>query len=646
MSDHDDWLFHPVTVRDLLTSPHLGTRRPELTLAKMRELGNERFFREYLEVVQEHYNRYLSFDETNPAPVYVIFYDGLREALLQYLLQLNGQRGARNYSLDIGTVLAQHLYNGFSPSLIRPRAWHGDQALMRGQTFHYRYFLWIKDDDPRFEPADSRTVITLDNFGTHGRSLFDGGWSKLQMQTFISTVIIPRVLQAAGLTINAQHPDYLECMRKHLNTKDALGNIIKHYINTSESIDLNQENFTWEGVIREMPGLIRARGLIYHPYLQLMRMVHCLFEIQNEVRARIRARFNSWSSDLSDIQPAFARITRISNDVAKRRGVKERFHWMNVCAGMDELSADDLRELAAMERIPYYEMMTKDELCRELTQRVREQIEQVNETRGQCSNSESVITLEPIQNIPPEFFYAYRHNGRLYCDDIRILARHFQINGPTHPADRTQLDIDLVNTVLNEYNSLVRRVARMEDAESESESDEQLDTVPNPQSILTMRVASLLDMLRYPHDLQLFMTADAELSNRFINDLVQRHVLGNREVTHILQGHDLIEQKSRLAELLILKITNDPVQIHTEQGVISQIAEEVTASYNTTFIPPPPMTLEELRNLPPPTIPTQPIPRTLDYLDREESESEESDEFDDDLQDILERLALPAARND
>ena len=51
-----------------------------------------------------------------------------------------------------------------------------------------------------------------------------------------------------------------------------------------------------------------------------------------------------------------------------------RFKWENICATLGDLKLDDLRELAAKERIPFWSMLSKREICAELSKKVHEQI--------------------------------------------------------------------------------------------------------------------------------------------------------------------------------------------------------------------------------------------------------------------------------
>ena len=551
-----------VSVKDILTSKTLNERSDFRNIVErtLNDMGNERFFDEYFNIIREYRNEYLQFNSHLRSPTYFLA-QPLLKPLAEYLSKKTGiirSIPINRNQLDI--YVQEYAYNNTIPSLIGDPD-RADEIDIDGTTYQYRYFLWVKEDDPNLQEAPMSQEITYQNFNTHSRSLFEGGWSLPQMLTFTIVNILPRIVQAAGLNINIRHRAYRNCIKYKLTNRNDLGRCIKHFINKNGDISIG--NMNWTDAIRK-PAHELARYTPYsnldefftEPYYILIGLVKCLAQTQQVVRHMIHGRFR-----------------RIAERQSK--GPQQRFKWMNICSVLSGLPRDDLIEFAFMEKILFPGMMSKRELCAELAKKFSERINTINNLKPKCFNQDSPITLESIDDIPPEFFYAYKHNNKLYCDDIRQLIRHFisersQGQTPRHPLDRTRLPNDLIELVFAEYKYLGDITNTMDNQEEEEE-------LP-PQSMLSSKATTFSHLLLAHAPIQRFIDANESLINGFISELRNEFILRNNEINHINASRDLMDKKNRLLDILTLRINSDP-----RVDGVSQLAVNITSSYNSIF---------------------------------------------------------------
>lgn len=546
-----------ITVNDIISSVELNNRSDikQITKAKIRLMGNDNFFDEYITLLKQHYTSYLQLNERKAFPLYA-FNDIINEELPKYLAKKTGSRTSRFY--DLQNSVKEYMYNeGIIPSLItRNRPRNNTVRVINNMPYRYTYFLWIRENDPKVQPANPNEVITTSNFDNYAqRFIFDSGWSENQLRTFITTTIMPPILQAAGLSINIEHPVYKQCIRRILSDKNDMGRAIKHYINTN-SIEIGQ-SMTWDMVHNF--NLNATRG---HPFYILFNLIKCLRKTQIPVRLNIRDKFKRAAKNAMDTH------------------YQRRFKWMNLCNILNEIPKEDLIELAQIEGVSDVSMLNKRQLCAELSKKYNERINKVHSTKSQCSNQDSVLTLEPINDIAPEFFYAYTHNNVMYCDDIRQLVKYFDRFGAIHPADRTRLPERLIATIRSEYDKLKRITNHMQDFNAQEE-----EPIMSLQSTLTAKSSTFTSLLNYPNPTQLFMDSNSELFNRFINKLKDEFILSRNEISQINSGESLMDKKIRFLDIITLKIINDPEQINTPSGQLSSIAINTTHVYNDTFVP-------------------------------------------------------------
>lgn len=562
------------TVREILTSKTLHERNDFKSIVEntINEMGQTQFFDEYFNIIREYRNEYLQFNSYSNSPTYYLTKPLLRP-LTDYLSKKLNKKDivqmipADSVSVNswetrnlLDSYVHEYAYNNTIPSLIGDPD-EEEEIDINGTTYQYRYFLWVKEDDPNLQQANSREVITTTNFNTHLRSIFEGGWSLSQMLTFTIVNILPPIIRAAGLDINLRHRTYRNCIKYTLTNRNDLGRCIKHFINRNGDISIG--NMNWASVATTpVHGLLRTtpytdlNDFFKEPYYLLLNLVKCLTRSQQMVRHTLHHRFR-----------------RIAERQATA-GPQKRFKWMNICEVLSTFSRDDLLEFAHIEQVLYPAIMTKRELCAELSKKFSERINKANEIKPKCFNQDSAITLEPVSDIPAEFFYAYTHNNKIYCDDIRQLVTHFrtelsQRRAPRHPLDRTPLSEKLVHLIFSEYEYLHSVTNNME-----SEPEEELP----PQSVLSSKASTFSNLLLHHAPIQGFIDANESLTNRFISELREEMILRNNEITHINASRDLMDKKNRLLDILTLRINSDP-----RVDGVSQLAVNITSAYNTIF---------------------------------------------------------------
>ena len=472
-----------------------------------------------LEILQERYDRRLSYDDHyfNVGDVN----GDERVAIVKYVLKKMGVEKLHlmyyEDKSEFMDFIMPYLYFGTVPKEL---AKNEKRVNINGDTYIDYYFMWVKEGDLNQIPAGNDEVITRENFSNYMRS-FLGGWSKNQILAFIFTEIIPKL----NLNINTQHSEYRECFRYY--NKDYLGCTIKKFL-SSGRIDIHST------------------------------AILCIKNVQRNIKARMKKHIS------------------ILRDSVKSKDHR-RFKWENICSTLGNLNIEDLYELAAKERISFYTMMTKREICAELAIRVDKHVKAKLNLQGKCSNPNSIFTMESVNDISPEFFFSYKHNGQIYCDDIRYLHRHFIENGDTHPIDRTPVSTKLVNVINREYDLLVETTNTMTD--TTDESDEPITR----QSLLTANTSSFLSLLNYPNSSELFIDSQRDKFRMFLQYLYNEHILTSNEYQEVNSISDLINSKLKLLDIMLLKIRNDPHQVETNSGHLSEIAINTSVVYNDVF---------------------------------------------------------------
>lgn len=392
---------------------------------------------------------------------------------------------------------------------------------VNGQHYTFRYFLWVNEND---KPANPDEIITKDNFLKYPRPMFDNGWSKEQLVTFVRVNIIPIILQRFNLNLNINNPSYIKCIKL---SKEDLNELINLYI--TEKLD-DKDNY-----------VIKA-------------LVNCLKRKQKMIQVNITDK-----------------IRRIVN----KNDTKKRYKWENLCGILNKININDLYELAAFERIPFYSSMTRRELCAELSKLAAERMILKGKLEHKCIN-ESSVSGDDIKDIPAEFFVSFYDNDKLFCEDIRSLYNITQTNDtPKNPWNGVPFSDGIIKMIKTEYETLTKTVNTFDDLNTKEQ-------VMSNTSLLSSKTSDLLSLLNYPKPASNFINATREQVETFIEELTKEFVLDPRD-NRILQNESSSTLKLTLINILIDKIKNNRNQIQTPSGMLSGMAINISNIYNETF---------------------------------------------------------------
>lgn len=481
--------------------------------------------------------------------------------------------------IGIRQLLSSFLYFGTIPEYLTD-----EENQERG--YYYHYFMWRnKNDTVAHHDGDWSDVITTENFFKRRINHVDMGWSYKSLQDFFVANILNKLTNRLGLKINIQHPTYYKAYNT-LSYK-VLAAIVSHYMIHPEFITKNDRMYE---VVNELKNkyikcnkpIESIRNQIYKRFLKLG--VYPYIEAEWGVDEGVSYKVGESFLILIVLMCLQTQVKESLNTslkkIVKAKEVtgNHRFKWQRLCAQLSsKVDFEDLKELATLEGIPHYLFMTKNELCVELAKRFETLIDGKKKIKDQCINSTS-ITLTDIKDIPPEFFYAYTHNKKLYCDDIRDLMTHLKINGPTHPIDRTPLSTKVVHQIQMFYNALAEKVTTMDDFDEPVEM--------STKSILSSKMSQLASKMNYPNDISLFINATNPSIKMFVSKLVDENIITSQERMSLQVLQNLEQFKITLIELLLLKIKNDPAKIvlPNSREPLSQIAINLSNIYNEIFV--------------------------------------------------------------
>ncbi len=431
-----------------------------------------------------------------------------------------------------------------------------------GEGFEQRYFIWTKGEQGLLPRAPQDLAITSNNFSEYVGVLPFEGWSKRHLYTYLSVNIIPTILERLGVSIDMSL--FSKMINRKLSAK-VMKNLIKLHVENPESlilrdvIDGMKADFESERIL----GRRTRRFSISDFHVRKLYLV--IFDI---LRKKLIRKKQLLAKMKSVVQP---------------RRESKRFRWQKLCTpgGLDTVfNMEELREVASWENIPEHMFMTKRELCGELAQRFENVINGKKKIESRCVNPQTIMMTD-TSDVPPEFFYAYTHNNKVYCDDIRDLQKHFQTSGATHPWDRTPVSEALVRTVDSWYNQLVRKTTIMDDLFTAPGGDYQMSET----SLLSSKVADFLSKLNYPNSGQLLIDADTEHTLAFVDALVDEGIMSNQERRMLSAIDNLTQYKLTMIEILMVKIRNDPdmVQVPGARQPLSTVAINLSNVYNEVF---------------------------------------------------------------
>jgi hypothetical protein len=260
---------------------------------------------------------------------------------------------------------------------------------------------------------------------------------------------------------------------------------------------------------------------------------------------------------------------------------RRRWHWQEPCEVDKNVPLEVLRGWADEYGIPLHHPdtqrpKTKRELCADLARWWDAQAEEQRATIPRCDNDSSLWTGDALDAIPSEFFYPYTHEGRLYCQDIRLLHKHVR-SSPQCPYNRQPFRPELVDDIKASYERLRRRAVHLDDF------DGPVHAWLSFEQRFSQKLADLMVRLIHPVDSERLREASAGVWAGFLNALVGEGVLSDNQRDQVNAQRDLDQQKYFVVELLVHKIDNDPHYVDTPQGRLSEIAVSVSNVVNRIF---------------------------------------------------------------
>jgi hypothetical protein len=457
------------------------------------------------------------------------------------------------------TVLSQFLYLGFS---VGPNS---DYFRNRGDTklnlvqknklvnmgYRLDYFIWRKvGDDEAIRKPDRNISITDQNINMT-RINNTQNWTNKQYETYFNINIVRPISERIGIPNLKIDYSYYYNQLIFLFAKDNSILFNDKFIEIIKNGNIDEFDTIKELYINNFHE-IEDESVLYKK----------LYFIKNFLESKKRY--------LEKKDKNWDKLKESISD-------KSRFKWQRLCRPkhfQKNFNIDELRMLAEDEGIPQHLFLTKGELCAELAQRFTNVIEGKKKIVPKCINTTS-ITLTDLEDIPPEFFYSYIHDNKIYCDDIRDLKTHFDTSGAHHPIDRSPVSQQLVNSVYKWYNNLQKSTISMKDVDEEQ--------VYIPVNNLSSKLASFTSLLNYPANIHLYSSSQRQTIDIFVNELVKENILYTSEKNNLERLTDLTSYKIALLDTLQLKIMNDPEYIIVGNNRLSTIAINISNVWNEIF---------------------------------------------------------------
>jgi hypothetical protein len=455
--------------------------------------------------------------------------------------------------------------------------------------YKWFYFMWINPDDKNLIKAPEDKVFTPSSMTEYNLTNHNFGWTTKQIKTYYNATIVPYILQKYLPEINPNHSKYQSLIKRIYPIKRIMVYLIKHFLQNNNLESLLPPSFK----VQELLNSIETRSEpLTHDELN-----HILFSLDKRyVTSRCIYLLLKLKTKQMEIKKSLQeKILRIRTRVEQQDlPGKYKYKWERMCAKLTKLDLEDLRELALVEGIAFVHMKSKRELCKELYEKLDRMVANLNTYSKQCQNDFSVLTSDNVPKtlqemdqpdfIKSQYLFTYKHNGLVYCDDIRALYKYINETGKVynrslneyeymHPDTRSPLSQANVRAITREYNNLVQKIISLHDENDET-------TQLTPQQILSTTSTDFVSKLPYPKDVGLYINSDQDKFEEFISALGSIRILSQNEITNI-QG-DLISRKIELARLLLQKIEGNTI-ITSDGGAISQSAYDIREIYNETF---------------------------------------------------------------
>jgi hypothetical protein len=584
-----------------------------------KRMGYPAFYDSFFEYDRKQYNSYLNNykqDTGYKSKIETMIWDeegqSLKKELTKYIcerMNIDIVDCSGDWELDYKCI-KEFIYFKTSPTFYVENELqfdpidYNDVVTLNGDKYQYQYFIWRRLGDPNIRRADKNEIVTRENFKNYAR--FDTvGWSVKQLRTFFTTNILPILLQKCNITINTNLPTYKQIIN-NISIKRSLNALIDEYIKTDTIfIDLDKVEKIKIQINRLSDNLEDVS--LYN----ITRNMGWHFGLYNFIAELLK-------QQVIVKQSLEKKIINIRTNIENTKGIKTKYKWQKMCQKLTKWDIEQLRELAAIENIDNYTMKSKRELCKEfeeiLQKKLAEQrrnriryipeIEPPKDTKDKqlneiferhiqnnltpnekkhkqrypeqysqkCQNNDSILG-DDLTDIKPEFFFTYKHNNKIFCDDIRTLYDQvIKRKDIKNPYDRTPLSPEVIKSIENTYKKLNDTMVSLK--------DDQVDDERIPlESILTSKTTDLLGLLFHHAPMENFLQSDKDIFREFVMHLEDEHILSNREAEYILGLPNLQAQKIGLVDLLTIKIRNDP---NVVDG-FSSMASNITDVYNSIF---------------------------------------------------------------
>lgn len=210
---------------------------------------------------------------------------------------------------------------------------------------------------------------------------------------------------------------------------------------------------------------------------------------------------------------------------------------------------------------------SRENLCSQISQVFKTKADNMNDDIGKCKTETTLLGTD-IKDIPSLYFYIIHENNNLYCGDIREFIK---IN--KNPWTNLKISEKQLDNIRRDYlilNTLFKNI-----------EDEDEETLIEISIINTIRkvMNNVLSQLRYPKTVELFINANPDNINTFINELQFEGVLSQNDMNQINTINILDNKKLTLANILILKIQNE----QQNQQIYSSLKEAIEDVYNKIF---------------------------------------------------------------
>ncbi len=461
--------------------------------------------------------------------------------------------------------LREYLYFNTIPSLIN------NELLLDEAQFHLDYFIWRKEGDTAAITSPPRDIpLTVDNYGLYRTNSIQG-WSKAQLKTFVQINIVDEILKRIGIKTKVS-------IRKRNLSSAWLNSWVIAYINNSNEFFEQNNLINLKSIIDKLRSLTTLDLSLFDVVgFQLLVSDPQFRDMPKHLKNMYGRIIIGFAKSLEKTRATW---DKLRSSIYQNRDGITRFKWQALCKPshfQKNFDINELRLLAADESIPQHLFLTKREICTELAERFERVLQGKNKVIDKCINTTST-TLTDLKDIPPEFFFSYIHNNKVFCDDLRDLYKHFQLNGAKHPIDRSVVPQSLIDQVNKWYAHLERSTITLEDLFVDSDiSDKNMNG-------LSSKAADLANLLYYPKDISLFINSSQGAFDFFVIKLFQEGLITHQQDTFIAELVDLDMKKAALLDFLKLNIMNDPQTIPVENGrMLSSRAVNISNVWNDSF---------------------------------------------------------------